>query len=81
MSEQPYGCCIPIPPIKPLGCRFGKSLKKVAVFVGRVILSLFSLGIWIILLTEFFHIIVSFTVIIAVIVGIFILSHFIVKYW
>jgi hypothetical protein len=56
----------------------GISLKKATISVLRVVLGLTWAGIFLVLLIAFFHIMV---IIIATVVGLFILSHFVIKYW
>jgi hypothetical protein len=56
----------------------GISLKKVTISVLRVILGLTCTGIFLVLFIAFFHIMV---IIIATVVGLFILRHFVIKYW
>jgi hypothetical protein len=56
----------------------GILLKKAAIFVLRVVLGLTCAGIFLVFLIAFFHIMV---IIIATVVGLFILSHFVIKYW
>jgi hypothetical protein len=56
----------------------GISLKKATISVLRVVLGLTCAGIFLVFLIAFFHIMV---IIIATVVGLFILSHFVIKYW
>jgi hypothetical protein len=56
----------------------GISLKKATMSVLRVVLGLTCAGIFLVFFIAFFHIMV---IIIAIVVGLFILSHFVIKYW